>query len=59
MKISLLLTIGRDIFGLGIDFEWLPDDCIFELQLGPVNVFAGQGWGMWVSFLGRRIYTRS
>lgn len=59
MKICLFLVVGRDIFGLGIDFEWLEADWGFELQLGPVNLYAGHGWGMWVSFLGRRIYTRS
>jgi len=58
MRFSLFFTIGYNILGLGLSVDWTKEDVGFELQLGPLNVWAASGWGLNVTFLGREIFSR-
>jgi len=56
MRFSLFLCLGYNVFGLGLSVDWTEDDAGFELQLGPLNIWAVSCWGLMISFLGRRVY---
>jgi len=58
MRIHLLFVIGEDTFGLGFDLDWTRPVAVFELQLGPLNIWIGQGGYRTVALLGHPIYTR-
>jgi hypothetical protein len=57
VKISLMLSLGR-VFGFGFDLEYTRDDACFELQLGPINVFAWTGAGTTVLLFDRQLFHR-
>lgn len=55
MRFNCLVVFGYDVFGLGIAVEVSSEDRCFELQLGPLNVFAWRSYGLRVSLLGRPV----
>lgn len=57
MRITLMLSLGR-VFGFGFDLEYTRDDACFELQLGPINVFAWTGAGTTVQLFDRTLFRR-
>jgi hypothetical protein len=59
MRVNLLFVVGPRTFGLGFILDWYEEDYSFELQLGPFNLFGGDGWGLTVTFLGRQVYQRN
>ena len=58
MRLNLLFTLGCRVFGLGFLFDWYPGEFMVELQLGPVNVFGGDGWGWALTVFGRTVWLR-